>query len=57
MAGRLIKASRSPVIVIEERVPVKLNHGCVGRDKHASGFFEVENQRPKKGIKDDKMSV
>lgn len=28
-----------------------------GRDKHASGFFEVENQRPKKGIKDDKMSV
>lgn len=28
-----------------------------GRDKHASGFFEAENQRPKKGIKDDKMSV
>lgn len=57
MAGRLIKASRSPVIVIWERVPVKLNRACGGRDKHGSGFFEVENQPPKKRIKDDKMSV
>lgn len=44
-----MKESRSPVIAIQERVPVKLNHRCRGgKEKHASGYFEVEDQGPQK---------
>lgn len=45
------------MIVILEESSCEIKPWLWGRDKHASGLFEVENQRPKKGIKDDKMSV
>ena len=54
MAGRLMKGSRSPVIAIQERVPVKLNRR---KRKTRSGDFEVKDQGQKNGVKDDKTSA